>query len=63
MRRLLGARLVLSIEKAEPPDNKPKPTLPPINAESLRKVLLLVDIRFAPVKVCYDSLSFGRGLG
>jgi hypothetical protein len=30
------------------PDTNPKPTLPPAIAESLRKVLLLVDIYFSP---------------
>jgi hypothetical protein len=44
MRRLLGARAILSTEKAEPLDMRPRPTLPPIMADSLRKVLLLVDI-------------------
>jgi hypothetical protein len=35
-------------EKALAPGINPKPTVPPAMAESLRKVLLLVDIYFSP---------------
>jgi hypothetical protein len=35
-------------EKADAPGINPKPIVPPAMAESLRKVLLLVDIYFAP---------------
>jgi hypothetical protein len=40
--------LLLVFEKADAPGTNPKPTLPPAMAESLRKVLLVVDIYFSP---------------
>jgi hypothetical protein len=38
----------MASEKTVAPGTNPKPTLPPAMAESLRKVLLLVDIYFSP---------------
>ena len=62
MRRLLAARLVvptvLSTEKADPPDSRLKPALPPIIAESLRNILLLVDICSLPKGIDFQIQNY-----
>jgi hypothetical protein len=49
-------------EKALAPDINPKPTVPPAMAESLRKLLLLVDIYFSPEEfdLCFRLDQSGR---
>jgi len=45
---------------ADAPGTKPKPTLPPARADSLRKFLLLVDIRFvSPVRITRVDYDIG----
>jgi hypothetical protein len=58
MRRLFAALPVAATraDRVDTPGNSPKPAVPPNMAESLRKVLLVIDIWFAPREISFSNL-------